>query len=50
MDVIVTMRMNIDANDLEKLKTIEHHADYLLDLDNWPEIKSVSNVTVQPAN
>ena len=30
------------------LKTLEHHAEHLLDLDNWSEIQSVSNVTVKP--
>lgn len=29
------------------LKKLQHHAEYLLDLDNWPEIKSVSDLTVK---
>lgn len=30
-----------------ELKKLQHHAEYLLDLDNWSEIKSVSDLTVQ---
>lgn len=31
---------------LEEIKKLEHHAEYLLDLENYPEIKSVSDVKV----
>lgn len=33
--------MDVEDNCLEKLKKLEHHADWLLDLSSWPEIISV---------
>lgn len=32
---------------IEEIKKVEHYADYLLDLDNYPEIKSVFGVKVK---
>ena len=48
MIVKVSMNVEIDKKDLPKLIRIEHHAEALLDLDNWNEIKSVYNVRVDP--
>ena len=35
-----------DGNELE-LSKLEHHIDWLLDLDNWPEINSVYGVKAE---
>lgn len=40
------MELEVDENAVEELKKLEHHIDYLLDLDNFPEIKTVRNVAV----
>ena len=45
--VKVTMYLEVDENKVENVKKIEHHAEYLLDLDSWPEIKSVHGVEVK---
>lgn len=36
-----------DDNAMENLKTLEHHAENLLDLDNWTEINTVYGVKVE---
>ena len=41
------MELEVDENAVEELKKLEHHIDYLLDLDNFPEIKTVRNVVVR---
>lgn len=46
MIVKVEMLMGISDDSLEEIKKLEHHAEYLLDLENYPEIKSVSDVKV----
>ena len=43
---MVSMMLTVDEGAKEELKIIEHHAESLLDLDGWPEIKAVSNVHV----
>jgi len=43
----VTMLLEVDSKDFEEVKQIENHADRLLSLDEWPEIKSVCCVTVE---
>lgn len=50
MVVKVEMYFNINSADLDTIKKIEHHADSLLDLDNWSEIQSVFGVKVSPAD
>ena len=50
MVVEITMQMEIEDNFIDEIKKIEHHADYLLDLDSYPEIKSVFNVKVKEDN
>lgn len=42
-----TATFEVSDNALDALKKVEHHAEYLLDLDRWPEIISVSDVNVQ---
>ena len=46
MKVKVEMFFEIDENALEEIKKIEHHADYLLNLDEYPEIHCVDGVKV----
>lgn len=46
MKIKVEMYMDIDSTALDSIKKIEHHAEQLLDLENYPEIKSVYGVTV----
>lgn len=46
IDVNVTMTLRIKKSAFDELRVIEHHAEYLLDLDNWPSIKSVYDVSV----
>ena len=41
------MELEVDENAVEELKKLEHHIDYLLDLDDFPEIKTVRNVAVR---
>lgn len=43
----VSMLIEIEDGSAEDLKKVSHHADWLLNLDIWPEIQRVSNVTVE---
>ena len=47
--VHVDLNLEIENTDaaLEAVKRITHHAEELLDLDSWPEIKAVYGVTVE---
>ena len=45
--VKITMYFDVDENYLEEIKKLEHHADYLLNLDEYPEINSVYGVKVE---
>ena len=45
MIVEIKMKMDIEDDFFEELSRIsDHHIDRLVDLDSYPEIKSVSNV------
>lgn len=44
--LVLTMKLEVEENKVDEIKKLEHHAEYLLDLDNYPEIKAVSDVTV----
>lgn len=46
VNVLMTIFLEVDASKMDKVKQLEHHAEYLLDLDNWPEIKSVQGAVV----
>ena len=46
MKIKVEMYFEIEDDALEELKKIESHADYLLDLESYPEIKRVEGVSV----
>lgn len=39
-----------DSFALNEAKKWEHHADYILDLESYPEIKSISNCKVEILN
>lgn len=43
----VTMYFEVEDNALEEIKKVENHAEYLLSLEEYPEIKSVYGVTVE---
>lgn len=45
--VKVTMYFEVEDDAIEEMKKLEHHADYLLNLDEYPEIKSVYGVEVE---
>lgn len=48
--VKVEMNLEVDSEQAaEALKRLEHHAEFLLDLDSNPEIKSVFGVKVSSA-
>ena len=52
MGYVVKVELNLEVRDkqtAENLKRLEHHAEYLLDLDSHPEIKSVFGVKVSNA-
>ena len=36
-----TIMMDVTDSKAEALKVLEHHADFILDLDSYPEIKRV---------
>lgn len=42
----LSMYLEIDPSNIDKIMVLKHHIEYLLDLDNWPEIKSVSEVDI----
>ena len=43
----VSFNLTADANAEDSLKNLEHHAERLLDLDSWPEIKTVYGLKVE---
>ncbi|MCM1215938.1 MAG: DUF1653 domain-containing protein [Lachnospiraceae bacterium] len=45
----ITVEMNIDimGNKDKLLKALNHHIEYLIDLDNWPEIKGIHGVRIR---
>ena len=51
MEVILKVNLDTDSKEsAEALKQLEHHAEYLLDLDSHPEITSVHDVQVSLVN
>lgn len=44
--VKLSMIMDVEDYAVEEVEKIEHHAERLLDLPNWPEIKNVYEVSV----
>ncbi len=44
MKIKLEMNMEIEDGSELELSKLEHHIDWLLDLDEWPEIKNVYNV------
>ena len=47
MIVNFSIKMEIEDKDFDKVKQLEHHAERLLDLDHWNEIKSVYGCKVK---
>ena len=45
--VKVEMFFDVEERFVDEIKKIEHHAEFLLDLDSYPEIKSVYGVKVE---
>jgi hypothetical protein len=48
-NVKVTMYFEVNENSIEEIKKLEHHAEYLLNLEEYPEIESVYGVKVEEA-
>lgn len=46
MRVKLEMYLEINDDDLEEIMKLEHHIDYLLNLDEYPEIEYVDGVSV----
>lgn len=46
-NIKLSMSLQTNNDSIEQFKKLEHHIDYLLDLDNWPEIESVYDVVVE---
>lgn len=46
MIVKLDVLMDVDESGIEEIEKLTHHIEYLLDLDSYPEIKSVFNVKV----
>lgn len=44
--VTMTVALNDDA-DISKIKEWEHHIDYAIDMDSYPEIDHIENVKVK---
>lgn len=46
---VIKLEMFIEVDDdaVEEIKKVEHHVDYLLDFENYPEIKSVFGVKIK---
>lgn len=45
----ITMTVKVDMSSCNEyqLKQLEHNIEYFVDLDSWPEIKSIENVKVE---
>lgn len=48
LKITMFIEVNNDS-DVETVKCLEHHVENLLDLDSWPEIKSVYGVKIEEA-
>lgn len=44
--IVVTMSMDVDDDYTDNLKKLEHHIEHLVDVGNYPEIKSIYDVKV----
>ena len=47
MEVKISFNVDIDESNLPLLKRLEHHIEELIDLDSWPEIRTVYDVCVE---
>lgn len=41
------MNLEVNEEDIEEIKKLEHHIEYLLNLEEYPEIKNIYNVKVE---
>lgn len=49
--VEVTMKVHLrNKNDIAEIQRWTHHIDHAIDIDEWPEITSISDVTVKEIN
>lgn len=46
MKVILNCILDIDDNSYSDIKKLEHHIEWLFDLNSYPEIKSIENVRI----
>ena len=49
LEVTMTIVLNDDA-DINTIKKWEHHIDYAIDMDSYPEIHHIENVRVTEIN
>lgn len=47
MEVKIEMFLDIKDGNFDEIKKMEHHAEYFLNLDEYPEIESVYGVKVE---
>lgn len=45
--ITVEMNIDIEGNKSKLLKALDHHIEWLIDLDNWPEIKGIHGVRIR---
>ena len=46
-EIVLQCTLHVPDDQADNLKRLTHHVDELLDLDEWPEIRGVSDVTVE---
>jgi hypothetical protein len=46
-DFYISAKISVDdSQDIQEFKRLEHHAEFLFDLESYPEIKEVSDLNV----
>lgn len=46
-DFYISAKISVDdSQDIQEFKRLEHHAEFLFDLESYPEIKEVSDLHV----
>ncbi len=48
--VKIEMFMKVESSEVNLMKVLEHHMEWLIDLDSWPEIKCIFGVKVNEIN
>lgn len=49
-ETVVKVEMLVHTTNPDEIKKWEHHIDYVMDLDSYPDITCVSNVKTQIVN